>query len=93
MGEDKKRTMMDNMKDIIVDRLELEMVSEEIKDDTILFSEEGLGLDSIDALELVVGIEESFGVLLTNDDREAFASVRTLVDYILESFPDKQVIA
>ena len=50
------------IKDLIVSRLKLEGVSpSEIGDDSPLFGE-GLGLDSIDALELVLAVEQTFGV-------------------------------
>ncbi|MFT7541965.1 MAG: acyl carrier protein [Gammaproteobacteria bacterium] len=54
-------------------------------DDETLFGE-GLGLDSVDALELVLGIEQEFGVRIGNDemDRSAFSTVSTLGDFVLK---------
>jgi Acyl carrier protein len=49
---------------LLIERLELEDVTEEeIADDMILF-EEGLGLDSVEAFEVMVGLEELYGVTL-----------------------------
>ena len=56
---------------------------EDITDDMPLFGE-GLGLDSIDALELVVLIEEHFGIAIPDEEvgKSAFASIAALADYI-----------
>jgi acyl carrier protein len=74
------------LKKNIVSRLALEGVSpEDIDPDQPLFVE-GLGLDSIDAVELVVMLEKSYGILLTEMEKAkaAFASVRTLARFIEE---------
>jgi len=69
---------------MIIDTLRLEEITaEEIKDDAPLFKE-GLGLDSIDALELVVAIENIFNVIIEDEDvgKRAFASVNALARFI-----------
>ena len=69
---------------MIIDTLKLEDVTvEEIENDAPLFRE-GLGLDSIDALELVVAIEKIFNVIIEDEDvgRKALASVNTLAMFI-----------
>lgn len=74
------------LKRTIVESLMLEgMTPEEIGDEETLFGD-GLGLDSVDALELVLGIEQEFGVKIGNDvmDRSAFATVATLADFVLK---------
>ena len=51
------------LKQVVIDDLSLEDVSiEDIQDDDPLFGDEGLGLDSLDAVELVVVIQKHFGV-------------------------------
>ena len=72
------------IKHMMVENLRLKMAPEDIADDTPLFSPEGLALDSIDALELAVGIEKNFGVATPSAEvaREAFVSVNTITAYI-----------
>jgi acyl carrier protein len=72
------------VKELIIERLQLEgMAPEEIDDAAPLFGD-GLGLDSIDALELVIGIEKTFGVRIQDEDvgAKAFASVNALADFL-----------
>ena len=74
------------VKEMIIDRLKLEgMAPDQIDDQAPLFGE-GLGLDSIDALELVLGIEQSFGVKIEDEaaGMRAFKSVQALTDFIAE---------
>jgi len=73
-----------DLKRHIVETLELEDVPpEQIGTDESLFRE-GLGLDSIDAIELVVMIEKNYGIKMRKmaETRAAFASVRTLATFI-----------
>jgi acyl carrier protein len=76
------------LKELIVDSLMLEDVKPaEIESSAPLFVE-GLGLDSIDALELAMAIEKRFGVKFQPDDdrnREIFSSVRSLAQYIAQT--------
>lgn len=74
------------VKEMIIRDLKLEDISpEDIVDDAPLFIE-GLGLDSLEALQLVVSIEESFGVLIPDENagKIAFASLNALASYILK---------
>lgn len=75
----------DELKKLIVETLGLEEVApSEIGTDAPLFVE-GLGLDSIDALELAMVLEERYGVTLDDDpdtNREVFASVRSLAAFV-----------
>ena len=74
------------VKEMIIERLKLEgMTPAEIDDQAPLFGE-GLGLDSIDALELVLGIEQTFGVKIEDEaaGMQAFKSVDALTAYIAE---------
>lgn len=80
-----QESLEDQLKDLIVEALALEDVEpSEISTEEALFVE-GLGLDSIDALELALAIQEKFGVATSPDDernRELFFSVKTLADFI-----------
>ncbi len=74
------------VKEMIIQRLKLEgMTPGQIDDQAPLFGE-GLGLDSIDALELVLGIEQVFGVKIEDEAAglQAFKSVDALTAYIAE---------
>ncbi|MCL2761292.1 MAG: phosphopantetheine-binding protein [Desulfuromonadales bacterium] len=72
------------VKQLIIDALRIEGMSpEEIDTDAPLFGE-GLGLDSIDALQLVVAMEKEYGVVVPDaaTGSKVFVSVRTMADYI-----------
>ena len=75
----------DEIKELIIDALQLEDVTAaEIESDAPLFIE-GLGLDSIDALELGVAIQKRYGITLSassEENRRHFASVRALATMI-----------
>ena len=77
------------LKRLLVDGLKLEHVTAaEIRDAEPIFVD-GLGLDSIDALELVVLVEEQFHVAIPDEEvgKLAFASINALTDYILQHQP------
>ena len=78
--------LLRELKYLVVDVLNLEQVRpEDIGDDTLLFNDEGLGLDSIDALELGVALQKKYRLHFERGDqriREHFRSVRTLADLI-----------
>jgi acyl carrier protein len=74
-----------SLKTLLVEGLKLETVRpEDIQDSEPIFIE-GLGLDSIDALELVVLVEERFGVSIPDEEvgKLAFASIDALADFVL----------
>ncbi len=82
-----KNHLIDKIKHLIIGRLKLvDMTPEMIEDDAPLFGE-GLGLDSIDALELVLGIEKEFGVIIPDAEvgKKVFQSVKTMAQYVLEN--------
>ena len=72
------------VKELLTTGLRLDLQPSEIPDESPIFGE-GLGLDSIDALELVVLVEERFQVAIPDEEvgRQAFASVNALVDFVL----------
>jgi acyl carrier protein len=77
-------SLTSELKPRIIESLRLEDITpEEIGDDTPLFGT-GLGLDSIDALELVVMLERHYGIVIKDieEGRPAFQSVRALADFI-----------
>ena len=81
--------LIEDLKKMIIEATGLEDITpEEIVDSEPLFVE-GLGLDSIDALELVVSLETDFGIKITEAElaRQAFASVNALADYVEKNRP------
>ena len=76
--------LRDQIKEMMVENLMLKVPKEEIADDLPLFGPDGLGLDSIDALELVVSLEKKFGVSVPNSEtaRLALATVNSIHDYV-----------
>ena len=73
------------IKQLIIDSLKLEdMTADQLDAEAPLFVD-GLGLDSIDALELGMAVKKTFGVTFSSDpaeNRKIFYSVRTLADFI-----------
>ncbi len=84
---------MDNLKsqikELIISSLNLEDVTPESIDDAAPLFQEGLGLDSIDALELAVAIERKFRVTIPDEavGKRAFSSVNALTDYVAAHLP------
>lgn len=79
--------LMPKVKQMIIDALRIEGMSpDEIEDDAPLFGE-GLGLDSIDALQLVVALEKEFGVVVPDaaTGTKVFASVRAMAAHVAEN--------
>ncbi|WP_314866339.1 phosphopantetheine-binding protein [Aggregatibacter kilianii] len=74
------------LKQLIIDSLALEDISvEDIENDTALFGDDGLGLDSVDALELGLAVQKTFGLQLDSEQtqlRDHFESVTSLAKFI-----------
>ena len=83
--------LLRDLKCLLVDVLHLEEIKpEDIGDDTLLVADEGLGLDSIDALELGVALQKKYRLKFERGDqriREHFRSVRTLAELIRSQAP------
>ncbi len=81
--EDKK-ALAERLKKLIIESLQIEDIAPgDIKDDDPLFGN-GLGLDSIDALELVVALEKEFGIVIADEEvgKKIFVSINTLTDFV-----------
>lgn len=73
-----------NLKTQIIDALNLEgMTPDDIENDKPIFGE-GLGLDSIDALELIVILDKFYGIKLSSpaEGKEVFRSINTIAEYV-----------
>lgn len=78
--------LIEKVKQMIIDALRIEEMSPaDIETDAPLFGE-GLGLDSIDALQLVVAMEKNFGAVVPDaaTGTKVFQSVRSMAEYIAE---------
>lgn len=79
--------LISEVKQLIIDSLRIEGMSpDEIESDAPLFGD-GLGLDSIDALQLVVAMEKEYGVIVPDaaTGTKVFQSVRSMAGYIAEN--------
>ncbi len=95
----RKQELMDRaetenrIKELIISSLDLEDVAPaDIVTDDPLFGE-GLGLDSIDALELGMAVRKEFGITFSKnpaDNKAIFRSVKTLADYVIASKGDNR---
>lgn len=77
--------LIEKLKRELIEELNLEeMTPEDIDTEAPLFGDEGLGLDSIDALEIILILERSYGIKIENpsEGKHIFYSVRTLADYV-----------
>ena len=75
------------LKEQIIDALNLEeMTAEDIDNEAPLFGD-GLGLDSIDSLELIVILDKFYGIKLSNpaEGKAIFANINTIADYIAKN--------
>ena len=80
------------LKELLIERLKFEdMTPDDIADDDPLFAG-GLGLDSIDALEIVVMLESEFGIRVKNETsaRDHFKSITTLADFVGQRLTEQQ---
>ena len=76
-----------NLKKEIIDQLQLEgLAPEEVDPEAPLFGEEGLGLDSIDVLELVVLLDKNYGIKIRapKEGPKIFYSIKTIAEYITD---------
>ena len=77
--------LVNTLKQEIIEALNLEeMTPEDIETDAPLFGEDGLGLDSIDALELIVLVEKKYGIRLADpsEGKAIFKTMGTLAEYV-----------
>lgn len=78
--------MLRQIQELLITSLNLpDMTADDIDPDQDLFGEDGLGLDSIDALELGVALQENFNLSLkgrSEEVREHFRTARTLADFV-----------
>ena len=78
---DDTNALKEKIKTMMVENLMLQVEADEIGDDQPLFGPESLGLDSVDALQLVVGLDKHFGLKVPDQEaaKEVLKSVNTIV--------------
>ncbi len=82
--------LINKLKKEVIEQLKLEDISpDDLQAESPLFGE-GLGLDSIDALELIVLLEKNYGLKIEDpkDGKKIFYSIRTMAEYITEHKKD-----
>ena len=74
------------IKELMVENLMLQITASDIGDDQALFGPDSLGLDSVDALQLVVALDKNFGLKVPNPEaaREILQSVNTMADGVVK---------
>ncbi len=77
-----EKSIEQSIKEIMVERLFLKMAPEEIADDTLLMEE--LGVDSVSVFEIVVGLEEVYGISFEDDEFnvENFRTPQSIANYV-----------
>jgi acyl carrier protein len=81
---DNNGTFIRGIKQMMVENLMLQITCEEIADEQTLFGPGSLGLDSVDALQLVVALDKKYGLKIPNPERarEVLRSVKTIADAV-----------
>lgn len=77
--------LIEELKGKIIEALNLQdLTMEDFDDDAPLFGDDGIGLDSIDALEIIMILEKNYGIRLANaaEGRDIFKSVRAIAEYV-----------
>ncbi|MDE5150295.1 phosphopantetheine-binding protein [Paenibacillus larvae] len=81
---EERKQLTHRIKEIIINRLDLNIEPHLITDDQPLFGR-GLGIDSLDALELLLAIEEEFGIALYDENMVVLGSINKIADFIEEN--------
>ena len=88
---DERAAVLTTIKEDLITRLNLPYEPEDLHEDISLLGS-GLGLDSLDALEVILGIEHSFDVKVADDNISILRSINSIADYVIEqSGSEKEV--
>jgi acyl carrier protein len=78
-----RKAIIDAFKKDLIARLNLPYKPHDLHEDISLLGA-GLGLDSLDALEIVLCVENSFGIKIPDENTGVLRSINTIIDYVLE---------
>ncbi len=83
------------IKKLMVENLMLRLSAEELPDDQPLFGPHGLGLDSVDALQLVVALDKKYGLKIPDPDtaQKVLQNVETIVAAVARHVAEKATVA
>jgi acyl carrier protein len=83
---DNTATFRQEIKRLMIENLMLQITVEEIGDEQALFGPGGLGLDSVDALQLVVALDKSYGLKIANPEtaRRVLQSVTSIAEAVIQ---------
>jgi acyl carrier protein len=79
---DGRREVLDKIKNDLITRLNLPFEPEDLHEDVSLLGS-GLGLDSLDSLEVILGIEHAFGVKVADDNIAVLRSINSVADFVI----------
>ena len=79
---EKRVAVIKTFKEELIRRLNLPYTPEDLHEDISLLGA-GLGLDSLDALEIVLCVENSFGIKIPDENTAVLRSINTIVDFVL----------
>jgi acyl carrier protein len=80
---EKRKTVINTFKEDLIRRLNLPYKPEDLHEDVSLLGA-GLGLDSLDVLEIVLCVENSFGIKIPDESTSVLRSINTVVDFIIK---------
>jgi acyl carrier protein len=87
-----RESLMRQLKETLINHLSLRLSPEDISEDTTLFGT-GLGLDSVDALQVAMAIEADFEITVADDDVASFRSLNLIADFIAGKQTEADFIA
>jgi acyl carrier protein len=88
---DKRAQVLATIKNDLITRLNLPYEPEDLHEDVSLLGS-GLGLDSLDALEVILGIEHAFGVKVSDDNIAILRSINSIADYVIVAGDGEEVV-